>query len=340
MPHASLRRRLSPWSLAALMALAGCGEGGEPAPTTEGAPLPGQLLALTDGAPRVVLAEPLPEGIARGPVTLASSTGIITLRRGVEPRAASAEQLAWLGRRVRLSGAVGEVCEGSVIGLAVEARVMPEGVLDDEGAGDEADPGEAPRTPESLWELASTVGRVALVADVAADAPCDGALWAEDAGRAPRVTLALRDADDETSAAALAAFRALPTWEEAATRWIDDAAARDAAPADAIWDSVGGPPSVRLVEGAALVVVTKDTGGGCGEFDGSITAVFRVLRGPRGASVELVNDPSTTRAFDVLGAVDLDGDGALELLVPGGFRRGALLDDAVTGEVPFVGCPC
>lgn len=341
MPRALPPRRWSSWSLLAFFGLAACAaERGEDAPAAQEPPTASAHLALADGAPRVVVTEELQEGLARGPVSLASATGVVTLRRAVDDAVATPAQRAWVGRRVRLSGAAGVVCEGTVRSLSVEARVMPDTSLVDALTGEDAPEGERP-TLDSLWELASGAGRVALVADVDGERGCDGALWAEPAEASAKLTRGVDDADDATRALALAEFRKLPAWEDAAARWSDDLAARDeAAPDVARWDEVGGAPDVKLVEGGSLVIVSKDVGGGCGEFDASITAVFRVRGGAAGPTLELANDPGRGRAFDVLGAVDLDGDGALDLLVPGGFRRGAALDDAVTSDVPFLGCPC
>ncbi|MCC6646583.1 MAG: hypothetical protein IT374_13555 [Polyangiaceae bacterium] len=321
-----------------LVTLAACASGGmiDPAPVSTPE---GPRLALSDGAPRVIVGEAR-GGLSRGPITLASASGVVTLRRDVDPAALSPEEGAWVGRRVRLSGPRGVVCEGVASSLAVEARVMPDPSLVDALLGDASEWHGDPVTLLSTWELAEQAGSVALVADVDAVEACDGALWGEPATSPPKVTRGIDDADADTRAVALEAFRALPAWRDAEARFRADEAPTEAALAARAWDELGGEPDVKLVEGGALVIVTKDVGGACGEFDASLTAVFRPVIGAGGAALELVHDPSRGRAFDVLGAVDLDGDGALELLVPGGFRRGASLDDEVTSEVPFLGCPC
>ena len=244
---------------------------------------------------------------------------------------------AWLGRRVRLYGTTGPVCEGVLRAVALVGRVSPhEGTLSRWRGGEDD---QAPLTPAAIageaWAVATEGGGVVLAGELDADG-CEGALWAGLADTPAPEFHASEAADAETESRALAAFRALPAWAEVAARYHDEVR-EERAPR---WDTHGeSRPTVNVIDlGASrLVVVTADVGGGCGDFGATQTTIFR--DGARG--LEVVGAPIDA-SFVPTSAADVDGDGALDLVLPNGVRRaiGGSFERAEAIEVPFLGCPC
>ncbi|HRH00601.1 MAG TPA: hypothetical protein PLR99_30360, partial [Polyangiaceae bacterium] len=275
---------------------------------------------LAEGAPRLVETD---------------VEGAFAAQRAVAVGRLSDASRALVGRRVRLVGARGAVCEATVGEISLLERVYPDGedyarwsgtALDDRGRALPRLSSEA--IARELWRQTDADGTaqdhplVAALRPVSGD--CDGAVAASTTSDA-RPTLSTPERpSDALESQALRAFRALPQHARVEvdyeTSWLEEvralerysAAARrgeialggerpEAPKLHATWDThAEARPTVRQVVlgGETLVWVSATVGEGCGDFSAQLSALFR--RSDDGAL-------SVVRVFDAfaseLGAV-------------------------------------
>lgn len=290
-------------------------------------------LAIVDATgPRLVLSDDPSDALPAGPPELVraqedAEDATVLLRRTVPLGALGPDATTWLGARVRLHGVAGVACEGVVDDVHLEAEVSASALASDDD-----------RDPAALWDLAESHGRVALVAAVRTDDDCAGAVWGRLAGAPAAIVHGPRPASDAEHRRALAAFRELPAWRAIAKR----ATGADRLPVP--WDEADAGPAVRVFpereDGTGALVVVTAIVDRCdpdlpdqAPFEGRLSAVFR-------DDGERATLASTSTAFVPFVAVDTDGDGLLDLVEPGAFRRGAALDVVSSAAIPFFGDPC
>jgi hypothetical protein len=332
-------------SLLAALTLASCSA----SPTDPATPTPAVAAATPDAtAPShalafvaegrsylVISADPDVESVVGTPVVRAVGDTVVVEHT---PAFTSPAADAWLGRVVRLYGPSGAVCEGVVHRSVLVGRYSPTPETIDRLKG-EAVQNEEPLQPAEIVDEAWTgaTGALAVVLAAEVDATgCDGAIWAAPADAPTPVVHPVTTADIADERAYLARFRALPSWSESQARYEEEAR-EDRAPR---WDGHGeSAPVVNVVDlgTSKMVFVTADVGGGCGDFTEQATVVFR-----EDASGVHLMGTTKDAAFVPLGAADIDGDGTVELIVPGGLRKigegGYERLEAV--EVRYLGCPC
>jgi hypothetical protein len=266
-------------------------------------------------------------------------------RREVAEEALPEDLRAWKGRKLRLFGPAGPLCEATLSGFALHARVTPHFGTLQSWRGESGEPRwSAPRIAADMWEMAGGDGRW-LAGELAQT--CPGAVWASGADKpVPRVAAAEK-ASGPLLAAALAAFRALPAHREIQRLW-----AKEDPHAEGVWDAeLGAPATVWALRhpSETLVVITAGETVGCGEFTGDLTAFFRVT-GPEAAPrLVPLGDHALGELALPVSAFDLDGDGHLEILFgPEGLREqrglyrwdGAKYQRVVLVGTPFNDCPC
>ena len=294
----------------------------------------------------VYLVAGIPESAGAGERT-GKKTGYLGVHEvdaKVTPAALTSEQRGYVDRTFTAYDADGKPCAAVVKELSVKALVTPHfGVFHVfEDKDDFPNPKVAQRElSKMLFGLAGDQGRY-LFGHFAT--PCPGALWAIEGSAVPVVPKSSNDAE---RTAALAAFRALPAYRKLAT----DFASQQPAQAGKRWEDFDGELTVavfRPEKGAPRAVVGARGGWGCGEFWGTLSAVFDSGT-PGGATVRGVVD-SPPSAPHVLAAVDLDADGELEfitgpdgeaslysLLRPG--PRGTYVSESFF-QAPYLDCPC
>jgi hypothetical protein len=252
---------------------------------------------------------------------------------------------AWLGRPVRVLGASGTVCETRLQRFALRARITPDLRTAERWDGCAAD---TPQTPDAIaqdiWRLATADGR-SLVAEFSV--PCKGAVLATDPGLPAPAIAAPEPAPAELGAAALEAFRKLPSYAQIEARFkLENPSAEGA------WEDLQGRRSVwslKLGERAPLLFVSVEAGSGCASFSASLSALWEVLDGasPR-LSLLTVPTAQDDRRLTPAAVVDLDGRRATLLLGPDGlFSARSLLRETGRGyeqtllsSVPFFAGPC
>jgi hypothetical protein len=206
-----------------------------------------------------------------------------------------------------------------------------------------------------MWDASSVV----LVARLEGDAKMRAqARWARAAMLPVPIVSAARKPDAAQRAAVMAALRGLDAYKQLQaewSRWAKEHPAEDPAPRK-VWH---GEPEIRvLAAGVAkpLISVSVAQRGLCNEFSGSSWAVWEV----DGAKLTLRNRPSPGLYLQPVAAVDLDGNGKLEILYEGledesrgnasgqpgrndyGIIRlaGELYEDIEGLALPVFVCPC
>ncbi len=155
--------------------------------------------------------------------------------------------------------------------------------------------------PADLEEAQGQVGQLGLVTRlIPVRGDCSGAVWGREAllaeveiSKAHEVQAALRTR-------ARAAFAKLPAYRDIQKQFRKEVSAGE-------WIGTAGTTMSLFLGAQETLLVVQAAVGGCGEFEASLRAVYRVGEN----SLELVqvaNDPNR-----VMAAADIDGDGHLDL---------------------------
>jgi hypothetical protein len=261
----------------------------------------------------------------------------------VDEAALTPEQRNFTGRTFTAYDAQGMACPAAVERLSLKAMVTPHfgTVQSFSDPSEYPDPAVAARKmAETYFDLAGDEGRY-LFGHFAK--PCPGARWAiEGTG----VTVTPKTAGEDNHAA-ITALRALRQYRDIAADFGREHPDKKSTP----WETYDAEVTFdvfRPTEGTVLGVLGVRAGSGCGDFWGSMTAVFDV-QAPAQPAVRGVTDASPSVPH-LLAAVDLDGDGELEfisgpdgessayaLIRPG--KKGVYVRDTFF-TTPFLDCPC
>ena len=263
--------------------------------------------------------------------------------RGVDEAQLPAELRAWKGRNVRVLGESRTSCEAKVIGFQLRAEVIPHFGSVQTWHGQAGEPAlTPPQIAEEIWTMAQNGGRV-LVGKLAPSCP---GLWALDAERAAPLAAAPapEPADSELSARALRAARTLPDYAN-----IQKSFEQTAESPKGRWEEYSNHATrvtaFRFAGQLKLVDVMMSAGNGCGDFEGTLTALYAIRKGTADELQYLGPGSSLTPSS----AFDLDADGSLELLYGnahdgGGARLWRKTATGVSLEelfgVPFLDCGC
>ncbi len=226
---------------------------------------------------------------------------------------------AWQGRKVK----VDNTCEATVIGFAVVSRLS-------------GDPGYAGK---QAWDAAGVMAEGSRMLAAKLDR-CTGT-FARTA-TLPDIIVPTRLHDAALERAAIDALLASAPARETQREW------------DAQRTATGGAPAPWHTDAALLAEVLRHPGtgetfvsvhghvlGGCGDPEANVWGLFRVTDGAL-VPVQL-RQLGDLQHIDAL--IDVDGDGALEMLGKPWLRNAEILTDANGDQldelrVPFHGCPC
>jgi hypothetical protein len=282
----------------------------------------GEFAFVEDG--EVVLSTS--QSTCSGKKSLGGGSGWNTeVRCDVSAKDLPAELAAWKRKRVVLYDANGPACEATVRGfeLVGRAQVHPQIVHEwDELSEDE-------RADAALDQT-----RPLLVATL--DGGCQ-AKWARLKSLPAPALGSVEKPDDTLSALARRAFRALPAHR----------ALQSSYDGDGPWDEKAEYSDVSVIRGGATTLISIGASQpGCGDFNGSLWALFEVGGTAKKPKLKLLATDGDMRAPEA--AFDSDGDGALEILFDSGdvgshyrVRGGAdgTTIDQLTVMV-FNDCPC
>lgn len=312
--------------------------------TTDGVAPPAQGAFLptfeVEGA-RYAIVAAADEGWTEGAAELLSPGEVVVSRKAARMSALPEALRGYASQRFRFYDNEGRSCESTLGAFSVVSRVDVHFGVSQRWSGEDPDgTRHAAYTPAEVAAEAFDMGAQVLVARLE-DECGRGALWAQLASQRPAVGFRSSAAPAPLAAAVLQRFRALPAWRAAETAYREDGAAIRGRS----WDAHGGQaPEVALWQapnnGRRFAVVSASTTvGGCGEFSGSMTAVFEVTGAQ---TLVLQTDGSGPVYVDPDGAADLDGDGRPEFITAEGlFRRmGTVYRPQEIYTVPNNDCPC
>lgn len=249
---------------------------------------------------------------------------------------------AWLGRRVKVLGASGAVCETRLQRFVIRAQITPDLRTAENWEGCAEGPPVSPETIASeVWRLTARSGR-SLIAEFSA--PCKGALLAVDPDLPAPSIAAPRPASAEEGEAALKALRQLPEYIAIQKRYQ-----AEQPEAEGKWDDHEARRSVTVLAlpgQESFTFVSVEVGTGC-PGSRSFSAALSALTSPGLYALDAIDDRRTTPSA----IVDLgEGAGARSIILlgpDGHFRaRSALRPSALGGvrtfssSVPFFPGPC
>lgn len=271
----------------------------EPPPEARG--LDGALVVQADG-PRVVLGHVAQGYLVGTPTLVTVDEGLEhAVRHPVDRESLPGEWSALVGSTLELYGKSGPVCQARVTGLAAFGHWIGE-IYEEDSA--------------SAWDAVSDSGRiVAEIEPVRGD--CSSARWARDASRPAAEVADVHDAREPVRARALQEFRKLRAHRNIQRAFEKETGER--MPWDRYQD---GEVEIHELVGTSERIVTAAVRvGGCGDFEGTLNAAWRL--GPSGDWVPLAVDDGAALA-EIEAAADMDGDGFLDLVTKGYWADRAL----------------
>jgi len=288
---------------------------------------------------------------SRGIPRLILRDRLVIVRRAVDATKLPPEILRWRDQKFRLFDSNGVVCEATVTGFAVIGRVVPH--FGTEQAWD-GEMGNQPMSKKAIakdaWDLSKMGGHVLTGELDVNKGDCAGALWAQVASLPIPVVTTAETPDKEIEKAALAAFRKLRAYKKIAGDYREEVEV----PRASYWEKYDGAKPKVLVMRASkinttLVSVSANSGNGCGEFEGSLWAIWEVTGDPKKPRLILANDPANAAYTVPIAAIDADGNGTLEILYfffHYGFHQGLIRSSGATWdyreelEIPIFDCGC
>lgn len=295
----------------------------------------GGTRVVLDAAPQVAWGEGAPQLLADAvpfPTRMAVSRGKLT-----------PDLAAWTGKKVRLYGPAGPVCEATLGDLSLVGRVIPHfgEVARWHGTGEHAgkQPVSKAEIAREAWALASGARPhgVVLAADLAStQGDCKAALWAQVASEPERRVAKAEEAGDALSKKALAELRKLSEYIEI----------QSTSEAPGPWDERGRTEVVvmRHPAGRQLVFISVNAVEGCGGFQGNLSAVYEL----KGDALVLAGRPMGVPPEMPSGAIDAGG-GEIEILFTERLLRdvrrsppsgGPGYDQVDALAIPFLDCGC
>jgi hypothetical protein len=270
------------------------------------------------------------------PPRLATEPNVVL--RDVDESKLPSDVTAWKGRAVQAFDAAGARCEAKVVGFTLRAQIVPHFGMIQNFRGELGTPPSTPtQIAAELWELAEGGGQ-ALIGKL--EPPCAGSLWALDAAKTAPAIAKAEPVSDDLKRQAVKAFRSLPSYATVQKQFV---AEKKTGRWEEYENAAPSVTSFRSETGVVILGVAAQSGPGCGDFYGSLSAVFAMRPGQR---LELLDEPA---ALAPLAAFDLDGNGTFELLfaeAPKSDERLLWRREARGGtltrlfNVPFLDCPC
>ena len=267
---------------------------------------------------------------------------LVRVRQGVRLAEVGSRARGLIGQRVQLYDGAWPVCTARIARLALHVtfhRPWGSTVLGGDPEQDLTAPAAA--FARAAWH--HDLARPMLVAELdGARGDCTAASWARSLRLPPAATAPVQSAPAAWQRKATSLFRQLPAWRAVQADFRGATLSGRRTPR---WDGYGSGIRVTLVRGRGetWVHAVATAGEGCGEFWGSLQALWRVtgdLSHPRRAQFELRGADGAGEELDLIGGADPDGDGSLDLLLRDGRVR-ERLEAQERVEVPAEWtCPC
>lgn len=211
-----------------------------------------------------------------------------TVTQGLASEFTTPELERWRGRELVLYSAAGYACSARVTDFELLQKSFEDG---SEGS--------------SLTRtfLAGSFQLVARVKPIRGS--CKSAIWARDASLPAPALGNLGTARRSLRRLVRKEFRQSPAWQAIQKRFLNEGNRGN-------WDSLfDSPPTIRSMRAAAeeLVLISANTAS-CGEFDGTLSMLYRVE--PDGGLTQL--ESNELYIEDLKASADIDGDGDLDFI--------------------------
>lgn len=289
---------------------------------------------IQDGGSRVVLDPAARSSWGEGAPELLADAVPFPTRVRVSPRKLPEGLATWAGKKMRLYGPSGPVCEATLGDLSLIGRVIPHfgEVARWHGTGEHAGEGALSKgaIARAAWSLAEGARPhgVVLAADlVDARGDCKAALWAHPASASESRVARAEEAGEALSRRVLAELRKLPEYKEI----------QPTSEGPAPWDERGKTEValMRHPSGRQLAFISANAVEGCGGFQGNLSAVFEVS----GDRLQLAGKPAGSPPEMPAGVIEAGG--RLEILFPERLLRGETGYDQIDAlGIPFLDCGC
>jgi hypothetical protein len=261
-----------------------------------------RLLLVIDSAPSASLS-------SLEPVLMSYRESEVVLKKSLTQATPAIN--GWLGQQVALFGEGRQRCVASVKDVYLQGNIF----IDSEAYPFGQEIAVEPMTDADFAQRAWESGRVLLVAELNSTGPCEGATFGRlHAQGAP--TLARADeVPPVLLQSAMEQFRLLAQYQEIQADYSEYPypSFEGDASRSILWESYSdtAPKAslFRASNGRALLSVAVDVWGGCGDFNGSLFALFEVNQDQ---SLRLL--ASSTQGINPHELLDVQGDGAFEII--------------------------
>lgn len=292
----------------------------------------------------VISAEPESERWSKGAPSLMSKGSPIIMERAVEESLLPKPLASFKGRSMRVFGASGEVCRGTLSAPSLLGRVEPHFGERQRWDGEEDENGnKSPalsddRVAALAWDL-TTDGKLLVAELVETTGDCQDALFARAADLPTLATTAWRRPSAGLAAQAMSAFRALPGYKEIDTSYR---ASQQKTSSESWTESQSADVTqVEFSTGKATYVwMSASAGEVCSDFSGRMNVLWKVSgTNAKTFAFEVVYQGEAEFSPDAL--VQIPGDDAPSLL-----GRESILRKDTKGytvkdlHAPFLDCPC
>ena len=281
---------------------------------------------------------------AKGNAILMSKDSPVIVRRDVDPAQLPKVLTRLTGRTMRLVGAKGEVCQGTLAKPFLLGRVEPHFGERSRWDGEEDDNGgktpalSEDRVAEIAWDMVSD-GKLLVAELVETNGDCQDARFARATELAPLPMTAARRPAPALGSQAMTALRKLPAYEAIEKSYLASSQAKPSVP----WTE-SQSAEVTMQEfstGTAMYVWVSAFGGElCSDFSGQMNVLWKVSgTNAKKYEFELVYQGDANFSPHML--VKLPGDDAPSLLGQESILRkdtkGYEVEDL---HVPYLDCPC
>lgn len=291
----------------------------------------------------VISAEP-EDRWSKGVPSLMSKDGAVVMERAVEESLLPKALSSFRGRSMRVFGASGEVCRGTLSAPSLLGRLIPHFGERQRWDGEEDENGnKSPalsddRVAELAWDM-TTDGKQLVAELVETSGDCQHALFARAADLPELATIAPRPPATGLATQAMSAFRALPGYKEMDASYQ----ASKKTPSSESWTESQSADVTRIefaTGNARYVWISASAGEVCSEFMGRMNVLWKVTgTNAKNFTFEVVYQGDAD--FSPLTLVQIPGDEGPSLV-----GRESILRKDTKGydvedlHVPFLDCPC
>jgi hypothetical protein len=257
----------------------------------------------------VLSISPEKELSTNAPQIVSKRNGEVVLKKTLE--AAPSSITGWVGKEVALFGGGSPRCHAFVRDVYLQGNIF---ISSDEYPFGQ-DINEEPMSDADFAENAWESGRVLLVAELSSTGGCEGATFGRLPSLGKPVLATIEDPQITLKEKALKEFRTLSQYQEIQEEYsaYSYESFEGAPPKSELWENYyDSKPNVFLFQasnGKQLLSISSDVWMGCGDFNGSLFALFEV---ESDQSLHLIT--TSNQGINPQEVFDIQGDGTFEII--------------------------